>query len=95
MLAPEANIYWAFLLFFVARCIGWFARMVFVGHTPQVKLSGLGNVYPIDTGALYADGHLTMVMLPNTAPVPFFIQNLNRFVEKDVMLTGTHMHRTR
>lgn len=69
--------------------------MVFVGHTPRVKLSRLGNVYPIDTGAGYADGHLTMVMLPNTAPAPFFIQNLNRFVEKDAMSMSTHMHRTR
>lgn len=95
MLGLEADIYRAFSLFFAARCIGWFARMKFVGHTPRMKLSRLGNVYPIDTGAGYADGQLTMVILPNTAPAPFFIQNLNRFVENDDRSVGTNMHRAR
>ena len=36
---------------------------VYVGHTPLKTVTVLGNVFYIDTGAVYPDGHLTIMKI--------------------------------
>ena len=56
--------------------------MAFVGHTVTEWLNKLGNVYLIDSGAGYEHGQLTLVMLPSKTSEPFFMQNLNKHIER-------------
>lgn len=45
-------------------------RAVIVGHTPLKRPAVLGNVYHIDTGAVFRGGYLTLIDLETLATIP-------------------------
>jgi serine/threonine protein phosphatase 1 len=42
---------------------------IVVGHTPLERYSVLGNVHFIDTGAVFDDGHFTLLHLADLTPL--------------------------
>ncbi|HEX7911751.1 MAG TPA: metallophosphoesterase [Paraburkholderia sp.] len=45
-------------------------RAVIVGHTPLKRAAVLGNVYHIDTGAVFRDGYFTFINLATLEMIP-------------------------
>lgn len=52
-------------------------RAVIVGHTPLKHPAILGNVYHIDTGAVFRDGYFTLLNLATLEAVPPMPEKLN------------------
>jgi serine/threonine protein phosphatase 1 len=51
-------------------------RAVIVGHTPLKRPAVLGNVYHIDTGAVFRDGYFTFINLETLETIPPLPQKL-------------------
>lgn len=45
-------------------------RAVIVGHTPLKRPAALGNVYHIDTGAVFREGYFTLINLATLETIP-------------------------
>jgi serine/threonine protein phosphatase 1 len=52
-------------------------RAVIVGHTPLKHPAALGNVYHIDTGAVFRDGYLTLIDLATLETIPAMPKKLD------------------
>jgi serine/threonine protein phosphatase 1 len=52
-------------------------RAVIVGHTPLKRPAALGNVYHIDTGAVFRDGYFTFLNLTTLETIPPMPQKLD------------------
>jgi serine/threonine protein phosphatase 1 len=52
-------------------------RAVVVGHTPLKRAAVLGNVYHIDTGAVFREGYFTFIDLATLETIPAAPKKLN------------------